>query len=93
MFAVLCIAFEDAVEIDVANIAQFGDAVAGDKADRAEVQEGLDALSRRLDDVFAEAMEVGLAGGAASTSVVTPRSAPHSDGRMEISVPPCQICT
>jgi hypothetical protein len=29
----------------------------------------------------------------ASTSVVTPRSAPHSDGRIEISVPPCQICT
>ncbi len=29
----------------------------------------------------------------ASTSVVTPRSAPHSEGRIEISVPPCQIWT
>ncbi len=45
-----------------ADVAEFADAVAGDEADRAEIEEGLDALARRLDDVFAKTMEVGFAG-------------------------------
>ncbi len=41
VLAVFSVAFKDAVKIDVADVPQFGDAVAGDETDRTEVQEGL----------------------------------------------------
>src|SRR5690606_5619891 len=64
VLTVFRVAFEDAVEVDITDVAQFRHPVAGDEPDRAEVQERLDALSRRLNDVFAEAVEIGLAGRA-----------------------------
>ena len=55
---------EGAVEVDRAHVDQLADPVAGDKADRADVEEGEDALLRRLDDELAKAVEIGLAGRA-----------------------------
>ena len=60
MFAVLSVTFEDAIKVDILDVAQFRYAVAGDKADGAEIEEGLDALSRRLDDVLPETVEIRL---------------------------------
>lgn len=62
VLAVFGIDFENPVEIYIADIPQFRDAVAGDEADRAEIEEGLDAFARRLDDIFPEAMEIRLTG-------------------------------
>lgn len=62
VLGVFGIDFKNAVEIDIADIPQFRDAVAGDEADRAEVQEGLDAFARGLDDILPEAMEIRFTG-------------------------------
>ncbi len=44
MLAVFRVTFEDTVEIDVLDVAQFRHPVAGNETDGAEVEEGLDAL-------------------------------------------------
>ena len=53
MLAVFRVAFEDAVEIDIPDVAKFRNAVTGNKTDRSYVEECLDPLSGRLDHLFA----------------------------------------
>src|SRR5690606_34565500 len=55
---------ERPVNIDRAFVDQLRHAVAGDEPDGTDVDEGLDGLALPLDDVFAQAMEGRLAGGA-----------------------------
>ena len=60
MFAVFGVTFDDTIEIDILDVAQFRHAVTGDETDGTEIEEGLDALSRGLNDIFTETVEIRL---------------------------------
>src|SRR5690606_18820131 len=53
---------QNPVDVDRLGAAEFGNPVAGHQPDRPDIEEGPDGFGAGVDDVFAQAVEIGLAG-------------------------------